>query len=210
MILATEAMASNDTTCIMSPLFDNIGTITYAKIKSENLEDTWNSVTVKHRKLTDGDKIIVKYKLTDAYKQIAVGEADDISADIFVTWTSATTFTTTKDLTEVNVGDEVEIWSGAGAGMSAHIVTATNNAGTWTVVLDESMRCASGNKSTVLFDSFQKLAVITKDTTGSALNQAKLALGLPSKWIQIKLELRGNSVVVEELIIDNATQLPIR
>ena len=104
----------------------------------------------------------------------------------------------------------MEIWSGAGAGMSAHIVTATNNAGTWTVVLDESMRCASGNKSTVLFDSFKKLGVITKDTTGNPLNQVTLPLGQNSKWIQVKLELRGNNVVVEELIIDNKVQLPIK
>jgi len=210
LIIPSKTETAMDVTTVQAPLFDNIGTITYAKIKSENLEDTWNNIHVKYKKLTDGDKIVVKYKLKDSYKQIAVGEADDISSDVYVSWTNSTTFTTTKNLTDVEVGDEVEIWSGAGAGSSAHIVSATLVSTTWTVVLDEAIRgAASGNKSTVLFDSFKKLGVITKDTTGNPLNQCSLPLGLTSKWIQVKLELRGNSIGIEDLIIDNKKQLPI-
>ena len=211
--LWSKALAYDNVSCLMAPLFDNIGGITYYKIKSASLEDTWNSVHVKYKPLTDGDKIIVKYKISESYKQIAIGEADDTSPDLYITWVNSTTFTvpdTTRDLSDVEVGDEVEFYGGAGAGSTTHVVTATLAAGTWTVVLDEAIRGGvSGNKSTCRFDSFKKLGTITKDTTGNPNNQARFALAKSSKWIQIKLELRGNNVVIEETLINNKAQLPV-
>jgi hypothetical protein len=210
--VATKTMTADDILTVMAPSFENLGCVTYYKRKSRNIADTWQSIVVKHRPLTEGDKIIVKYKIRDSYKQIAIGEAGDISADAntasYITWTNSTTFTTTKDLTDVNVGDEVEFMSGAGAGQTAHVVTATNNAGTWTVVVDEVVRGgASGNKSTCIFDSFIKLATITATTQDPDHTYIE-HLGKKSKWIQVKLELRGIDVTIEDMDIINTTDKP--
>lgn len=206
----SKTLTYSNITSIMCPVLDNIGSVCYSKIKAVGFEDTWNSVSVKYKKLTENDKIVVKYKLIDSYKQIAVGEADDSTPDRYISWVNANSFTTTKDLTEVSVGDEVEFYQGAGAGSTAHITTLTNNSGTWTVELDENIRGAeSGNRSTCIFDSFKKAGVITKDTENNYTNQARFPIDLASKWIQVKLELRGNNIMVEETIINNAKASPI-
>jgi len=207
--LATKAMAYNNTTCIMAPKFDNLGTVCYYKMKAAELEDNYRAIIVKHAKLVDGDRIVIKYKIKDNYKPIAIGEAADTSGDIFITWVNSTSFTTTINLTNVAVGDEVEFFSGAGGGSTAHVVSTTNNAGTWTVVVDEAIRGgASGNKSTCVFDSFKKLETITKDNQNETC-QFNAPLGKVSKWIQVKLELRGRGIKVEELIVDNVVHKPL-
>jgi len=207
--LTTKGMVANHTTCIMAPKFDNIGTICYYKMKAEEIEDKYRSIIVKHRKLRDGDKIVIKYKTRDNYTPIAIGTAGDSSPSSFITWVDSTSFTTTEDLTEVREGHEVEFFSGAGGGSTAHIVSKTNDAGTWTVVVDEAIRGAtSGNKSTCVFDSFIKLSTITKDGQEPTC-QYKAPLDEVSKWIQVKLELRGRGVSIEEMIVDNVVHKPI-
>lgn len=207
--VATTAMASVHLLSVMAPSFDNIGAVVYSKIKSENIEDMWQKVVVKHRPLVGNDKIIVKYKVKDYYKQIAIGEAGDISADAttasYVTWSDSDTFTTTKDLTGVLVGHEVEFMSGAGAGQTAHVTSISENAGTWTVSVDESVRGASnGVKSTCIFDSFIKLGTVTS-LTQDINNIYIKPINEASKWIQIKIEMRGVDVTIEEMQVINKT-----
>lgn len=205
--LSQKDMTFDSTINILAPIFENVGTICYYKMMSSQIEDLYQSVIVKYKSLSDGDKIVVKYKLADGYKQIAVGEAGDSTPDVYITWTDANTFTTTKDLTQVEVGDEVEFFAGAGGGSTAHISSLSEAAGTWTVNLDEDIRGGeSGNKSTCRFDSFKKLGVITKDTVNQAPGQALLRLNKTSKAIQVKLELRGRDITIEELIVNNQTQ----
>lgn len=201
---------------ILATGFDSIGSICYAKQKSENYEDAWESINVKYKKLSENDKIIVKYKIKDNYKQLAIGDSGDAAPDYYVSWTNSTTFTVpnaTKNLSNVEVGDEVEFFQGAGAGSTAHVVSCTLASTTWTVVLDESIRgAASGNKSTCIFDSFKKLNTITKTNTSNLTNQTRITLNKnnkSSKWIQVKLELRGNDIAIEEVSLNNKIIKPI-
>lgn len=196
---------------VAAPKFDNIGSVTYYKIKSQTKEDIVKAVTVKTSKLKDSDKIIVKYKGKEPYTAMAIGEADDMTPDRFITWTNDTTFTfpsTYLDASSVSAGDEVELVAGAGAGSTAHISTITLATGTYTVVLDEAIRgVAAGNKSTCVFDCFKKAAVITKDTQTNTPNTYTTRLfSNISKTFQLKLEIRGNDVVIEDVDIDNTPQ----
>jgi hypothetical protein len=201
-------MTSTNVLSIMAPRFDNIGHVAYAKQKSQGIKDTWQAVVVKHKPLTESDKIIVKVKYQDFYKPLAIGEASDFSGDIYVTWTDSDTFTTTKDLTGVLVGHEVEFMQGAGAGQTAHISSFSENAGTWTVNLDESIRGASsGTKSTCIFDSYTKVFTIdanTQDVGGFSYVRLEEA----SKWLQVKLEMRGVDIAIEETRIISETHQP--
>lgn len=210
--IATKAMATDAITSVMAPSFENIGSVVYSKVKSQSIEDMWQSILIKYRPISEGDKIVLKYKIRDYYKQIAIGEAGDISADAstanYITWVDSTSFTTTKDLTGVLVGHEVEFMSGAGAGSTAHITSITDNSGTWTVVVDEAIRGASsGNKSTCIFDSFVKGQVITADNQEPS-GITKQIVGEKSKWIQVKVELRGRDIAIEEMQVINETHKP--
>ena len=195
-----------NTLCIKAPTFANIGSIVYSKIVSESVTDIWQKLYLKFRPLTKGSKIIVKIKTNEYPSQIAIGEADDINSEIYITWTNSTTFTTTKDLSLVSAGDEVEFMSGVGAGSTAHITSLTDNAGTWTVVMDEVIRGAgSGKKSTCVFDKFIKLKEITSSNSDGLM---EIPVAINSKWIQVKAELRGIDVTIEELQVVNKTFKP--
>lgn len=196
---------------IACPKFENLGAVTYYKVKSSEIQDTWSSLVVKHRPLLQGDKITIKYKVEDYGKEMTVGEADDETPDTgLITWTDGDTFTFTNamlDASEIEVGDEVEIQSGAGAGQTAHITSIALDSGTWTVSVDETIRGAENAKtSTCRFDRFKKFDTITKTNSGG---QFIKVLGKTSKWIQVKLELRGIGITVEELIINNKTHTPV-
>jgi hypothetical protein len=212
--LQTPALAAEHTLCARFNKFDTISTIIYSRYKSTQKEDIYNSINVKYKPLKDGDKIVVKYKVKDKYDIKTLGEAGDATPDTgFITWTNGTTFTFTNAMlnaTDVEVGDEVEIQSGAAAGQSSHISSITLASGTWTVVLEDSLRGAeAGKKSTIMIDSYQKLGVITKDSANADTDNTNLRLDKKGKFIQVKLELIGSHITIEELAINNQENTPI-
>lgn len=210
-LIQTKALTSDHTLCVAHSLMDNIGSIVYNKSKSREIQDLFSSIIVKHKPLIGGDKIVIKYKIKEMEGQESIGEADDASPDTrYITWTNATTFTFTTSMMDgsnLEVGDEVEFQSGAGAGQTAHIVSATLVSTTWTIIVDEDVRGGeSGNKSTVRFDRFKKLDTITSSNSLGIYTKQMSKIG---KWIQIKLELRGVDVTIEEMIINNKTHAPV-
>lgn len=146
-------------------------------IDSGDMQDTWQKIGIKHRKYLDSDdKIVAKYRTT---------EADPTYADI--TWTSTTTFTTTTDISSYwtsGTGGEVEITQGPGGGVCAHITNITNNAGTYTVTIDEiATGVANGNTAVARFQSWIKIAALTQQNLEHEVN----ALGVSSERIQFKV-----------------------
>lgn len=206
------SLVSKEKFCLLADGFDNIGAVEYYKMKSIEVEDIWQSIIVKHKPLSEGDKIIVKYKIEDGPKKNSVGDAGDTTPDTYATWVDADTFTfddSVFDATGWEVGDEVEFMAGAGAGQTAHITEISEAAGVWTVSVDESIRGATaGAKSTLAFSRYKKLATITKESSGFK-GQSIIKLGKVSKWLQVKLEMRGNRITLEELIINNKVHNPV-
>lgn len=146
-------------------------------IDSNDMQDTWQKIGIKHRKYLDSDdKIVVKYRTT---------EADPTYANI--TWTSTTTFTTTTDISSYwtsGTGGEVEVTQGPGGGVCAHITNITNNAGTYTVTIDEiATGVSNGNTAVARFQSWIKIAALTQQNLESEVN----ALGVSSERIQFKV-----------------------
>jgi hypothetical protein len=102
-------------------------------LDASGIQDEWAHTFAKYKKfLRASDSTTLKYRST---------EVDATTIDM--TWVDATSFTTTTDLTGKE-GYEVEITSGIGGGITPHIVSVTNNAGTYTVVIDESFTAFSG------------------------------------------------------------------
>lgn len=176
------------------------------KIFSNEVTDMFNLLTLKYSRFTSElDKIIIKYRVTDDMRH----EIDTSNSAWRATWTSTTTFTTTQaDFADAVVGDEVEFLDGAAGGMLAHITAISENAGTYTVTIDETFdQYITGDVSTVIFRNWTKFATI--DST-NATDQGFFTqnIDMAGKFIQLKVELRGLGVKVEELKVDNKFFLP--
>lgn len=175
------------------------------KIFSGDVTETFNLLTVKYSKLMNElDKIIVKYRTEDDGLEFI-----DISstANWRGTWTSTNTFTTTQtDWSRAIVGDEIEVLRGAAGGLLAHITEISSNAGTYTITIDETFdNYITGDISTVIFRNWKKFAVIDSTNTLGYLSEQ---LGANGKFIQLKIELRGLGVKIEEVKIDDKYLLP--
>jgi hypothetical protein len=182
---------------------ENRGTFITTKIFSAGIKETWQAIVTKYNKLFQGnDKIIVKYKILEK-------ENYPLYGDLALTWVNATSFTSTFDFSQISVGDEIEFTSGRGAGCSAHIVSATNNAGTWTVVIDEAiLGVTAGDSSyTFMIDNWKKRDVIIPPVVD---NFTRIPDEGSAKWIQLKFEIRGVSEpYIEEIDLINKTLMPL-
>lgn len=145
-------------------------------IDSENMQDVWQKLGIKHREfLNANDKIVAKYRIR---------EYEPTYADI--TWTSTTTFTTTTDVSAYwtsGTGGEVEITSGLGGGTVAHITSIVNNAGTYTVTIDEiATGVVNTNTAVARFQHWTKIATFNLQNLESDIH----AIGIASERIQLK------------------------
>lgn len=173
-----------------------------SKALSANVTDIYNKITIKFSPFKNElDKIIVKYRTKDdmlTYIDISEWE---------VTWTSSTTFTTTQaEWANAVVGDEVEFMRGAAGGLLAHITVISENAGTYTVTIDETFDWyTSGDKSVAIFRNWKKLTTFSYDSSGIEDGVWTGTISETGKFIQLKVELRGVGVRIEEIILSNTT-----
>ncbi len=185
---------------------ENRGTFTTCRIESQEVTDDYLYLWCKFQGLnTSTDKIIFKWR--SAYKDPFVLTQGGAG----VTWTSSTTFTTTDVLAAgAVVGYEITVLTGNGAGSTAHIVTNSLNAGTYTITIDEAITGVSNtNTAYILVDNWKKLTpTITYLDTD---NKRKISVPVYSRtWFQLKAELRGegNVVGIQELQLVNRNNLP--
>jgi len=150
---------------------------------SDEIEDKWSRLWTTYKRFaTSTDKIIAKYRLY---------EEDPIIADI--TWVNTTTFTTTTDITayaptatgfDGTVGGEVEIIQGTGSGACVHITNVVNNAGTYTVTIDNAV---TGVTTGTAKARFQKWIKLNPEITGLVKSYGQMAILANNTRIQIKL-----------------------
>lgn len=160
-----------------------------------SIKDNWEKGIVRYRQFLDsGDKIVVKYRIR---------EIDP--TEISITWVSTTSFTTTTDLTAL-VGYEIEVLQGTGSGKCSHIVSATNNAGTYTVVVDETYTGVTSGTAKARYQNWTKLLSVSDQASESK----KVSIGKASERIQFKvwMQFTGNDELYE-LIISNKDFEPI-
>jgi hypothetical protein len=175
---------------------ENRGYIITPRIKSPNIEDEFRSLILRFKPLINPeDKIIVKYRTTKPTLALRKLYSNSVKG----TFVNSTSFTTTK-LTDVSVGDEVEIVSGAGAGYLAHITDIVLDAGTYTVTIDETVEnIAASDTFYFVVDNWTKVETLTS----ASFDNFEIGIGKNSKWIQFKIELRGIDVKIEDLLIYN-------
>ena len=170
---------------------ENRGQFTLNKIESPNILDSNIGIWCKYEGLnTSTDKIVFKYrtKYRDAISILSTG----------ITWSSDTVFTSTSsNMSTVEVGDEVTILSGNGAGSTAHISTISYSAPTYTVTLDEAITGVSAtNNGNILIENFKKISTTITYTDTSGYKNIPIPERANKTWLQIKGELRGEGGVV--------------
>ena len=148
-----------------------------------SVQNAWQNIYILYKKLLDSaDKIVVKYRCTEIEPIIAT-----------ITWTGTTTFTVLNSAVDVSqywtlgTGGEVDILNGIGAGKPSHITNAVNNAGTWTVTVDETYTGATGTAK-ARFQLWKKLGVINyTNTTLGGITYDQEGIGDVSNWVQFKI-----------------------
>jgi hypothetical protein len=197
--------------------FENRGYFVTPKFVSTELQDSHKKLWLKYSPLKVGDAIIAKVQ-TDKISGIPVSSPQATGTTL---WTSATTFTTTCDISEAyawfnldtaNNQLELEVLSGSGAGQMSQITTITLNGSTYTVTVADTIIGASNGKYLnflinnwkVLYTTEQNASLTSSDTKG----WAEYPIASQSKWCKVKVELRGVDTRIEELLLDNEPVAP--
>jgi len=181
------------------------------KIMSRDVTDNYDLLTLKFLPFVDStNKIIIKYRTSDDMRNFI----DITSNDWKAAWTSTTTFTVTPTTTvweQAQVGDEVEVLTGAAGGMLAHISTISENAGVYTITLDEAYPdYTTGDDSVVVFRNWTKFKTIEYGDSNAEQHFLAEHLGLAGEFLQLKVELRGVGIKIIELLVDNVFRLPAK
>lgn len=200
---------NEDCVCVSCGYGENRGVITTQKLFSPDVTTAWQKVIVKTRNIkTDIDKVLLKARVSEDVNMPVFSEVDNSG---YGTWVDSTSFTTTTDLTDVQTAltagheYEIEFVYGAGSGYTAHITGLSEAAGTWTVTIDETIQnISASDRVDFVIDNWVK--VKTSGDTDSPdnnddKNYTEFSFGDmfgDSKWIQLKFELRGTQVALEE------------
>ena len=186
---------------------ENRGYFVTTKLMSTQLQDHWQKLHIKCSPLvTDLDKIIIKYR-TDDNKPLTYLRQ---SSDGVITWSDENTFTTTDpQWSAVQAGDEVEIIQGTGSGYLAHVTSISESSGTYTVNIDEDIKNLTASETgRAVASRWKKANTFTKDSLPNDWGYFEVVLGLQSKSIQFKIELRGEDVEIEEILVANTLSNP--
>jgi hypothetical protein len=192
--------------CPISAFLPNRGYFVTPRLNSANVTDNHNLITLKFKPLGPEDSIIIKYKTKDRYGLPFSSVRFESTTQWSAKWVTTSTFTTTADMSDVAVEDELEITGGVGSGHMARIDSLTLASGTWTVAIGEAFPFAVVNDAFYFnVDNWTELTTITNENT---INYYSTQLGSDGKFIQVKVEMRGIGVTIEELQIDNDSLIP--
>lgn len=175
---------------------DELAVIITGRIKSEDVQETWEPLYAFFKPLLNStDKIIVKYRSKEA-----------IADEMDITWVNTTSFTTTDSAmatiqTNLDAGAEYEFegLSGDGAGFLAQITDISEAGGTYTVTLDQTITGATTNTASCRIDRWYLAGEFTDDSEEE--NFCPFPSDEVSTWIQYKVILWGEDMELERLLL---------
>lgn len=208
-IYRRDSSGDYGTLMTVSPSVQSRGYFIIPKVYSKDVTDNYNKVTMKWSPFTSElDKIIIKYRTVDDMRDII----DRNSNNWEITWTSTTTFTTTAPASQwaqAEVGDEIEVLTGAAGGLLAHITAISVNAGTYTITIDETYAdYTSGDMGDAVFRNWKKWKTISSTSSEAEVNYISEHIGQEGQFLQLKVELRGIQTQIVELLVNDVPRLP--
>lgn len=185
---------------------ENRGYFVTPKIFPSQVQDSFQKLVVKYRPLQTDDKIIIKSKENDL-----LGLPISSTGTTGATWLAQNIISVTMDLSEAktaldgNYELELEVISGSGAGTMVQVESInTDDNLTYSITLKEDVRYASaGELCQFVIDAWKVQGEINADNSDNGYKNVTIE-GINSKWVQFKIELRGNETTIEELQIVNS------
>lgn len=171
----------------------NIGGFITNKIWSAEAKDSFQRLLVKYSNLNlDNEKIIVKARYKERFGLPTTAISGTFS-------TSSVLGSASTLLEQVEVGDNINLLSGNGAGQSVSIVSIAGDEYT----LSETLaNIASSDASVFNVNSFKEVGEITAQDEN--LKKVPTDENGIASWSQLMLELRGQNIAIEELHLINA------
>lgn len=173
------------------------GYLVTTKILASAIQDAFAQLYLRIRPLLNPtDRIYLKYRTNE-----------DVATETTITWVNNNTFTTTGAVGAYVAGNEVEILSGTGSGWTPNILSITNNAGTYTVVLDETFPNSNlTGTSKARFQTWKKGGIFSDQKFTIA--QFGIAYGTGA-YVELKLAFlyTGNNEMIDAVLINNPFQL---
>jgi hypothetical protein len=171
---------------VTSKIFAN----TISRDGSISIDDTWQKVYPRHKKLLDSaDSITIKYRTEEQNPNIY--EVEWAGAEALVM----------ADEPAYEVGDEVEIIQGAGSGKCAHItlIMEQPSENNWLVALDDSFEGATGTAK-ARFQKWKKIGTQTSQRDSFFEG----TINTPATWIQLKvcMQFKGEDEI-NDIILTN-------
>lgn len=179
-------------------------------IPTEEMETRWEALWLKFKRFVDsGNRIVVKWRVLDPLRQQdSVGTNNETFSPLQAagTWVTTTTFTCAVP-TGVQAGDEVEVLNGDNGGCTFKIssLSATPDGSTSiTVTINEAAPVSSTDTALFRFDNWCGETAISSTTIGHdrvPFTQELVggAGNLKGQFIQLKVELRGMDVQLDEI-----------
>lgn len=178
-LLAGFKFYTNATTTKYAIFFDDSNStiqtyshIISSRLPAQSLIESFNNLYASHKEFINAsDKIIVKYRDTDLFP-----------VEGTITWISTTGFTTSLDLSDYVIGDEVEILQGIWGGFTSHITQITATDSGYMVEVDETHTGATGSTCIARFQKWKKAGVVN-DT----IDIGSVQIGAIASAIQLKI-----------------------
>jgi hypothetical protein len=168
--------------------------------ESEEIASGWDTWWMSYRQFLDStDNIVVKYR-----------NIEEAPVQAAITWVNTTSFTVLNSAVDVSdywtsgTGGEVEILRGTGGGACVHITNAVNNAGTWTVTIDEVVTGVTTGTAVARFQKWIKL--FPTESLATPHNWAQFAIDTNSEpRIQVKMcfTYTGNGEFYKAVLTSN-------
>jgi hypothetical protein len=203
LLIGVSRFNSGDVTDISNYIYYNDLENTWSKggyfvtkdIWSSNIEETWQKVYAKHKKLINSaDSVVVKYRTEEHERTEAT-----------CSWSDENRLLTNTDLSQYAQGDEITVIIGSGSGKTAHIVNIESLGGGYSVLLDRTFIGVTGT-CVVYFDKWIKAGISndTKQYTVATTSQKNI-----SPYIEIKvcLESESKSIDFNSLLIIHKTNI---
>jgi hypothetical protein len=167
------------------------------KIFSNNIDDIWQKIFLRIKKISSGDEIVVKYRTEDS---------DPLDIAI-TTWSGSNSVRTSTTITGYDAGDEIEFTQGEGSGKCFTILSTSDLGGGVTeIVLDGSFTGIDSSGKARLQHWKQIGEAFT--STSKDIIEKPLMNVKNSAWIQLKVCIQntGNSYIYDMLIAKTNNQ----
>lgn len=178
---------------------NNFGSFTTQRITSDNIMQSWKEIySFLDGLLSEEDSVVVKYQTKPCDRPMILSGV----------WADANTINSNESKEfaawfDIEEGDEVVLYNGAGQGKTAHVTGISNSSGTYSITLDENWGTAN-QAVDIYYTNFKKIGEYSKGNKEGKEYIKNVLQSVASVWIKIKIEMRGTDIAVNQFELANS------